>query len=61
MKYFSIKNLVQKFSLIIILGILFLFSSCGKDVPHVKLVETDFILKLPYDEETCPFAKIKSL
>jgi hypothetical protein len=57
----SDQRLILKFSLVTIFGCLIFFSSCGKDVPHVKLAKTDFTLKLPYDEETSPFARVKSL
>ena len=55
------QRFMLKFGLIAIFGYLIFFTSCGTDVPHVKLAKTDFTLKLPYNEETSPFAKIKSL
>ncbi len=38
-----------------------LFFACRKEVLHVHLEKADFALKVPCDEETSPFGKVKAL
>ena len=50
-----------KLFFLLMLGISVIFISCNSDAPHIKLVKTDFTLKLPYSQEASPFEKVKCL